>query len=126
MTRHLEIPTYHRTVAYLRWLRMNTHWWRYFNASSGNWLKYERMRKILLSDSRWYRTLPANFHYDVSLDEFYKFLEQVLREFQIPLAALTDFKVFASEHHDSHLRQRLKQRKSFSKPHTRSALILRI
>ena len=60
-------------------------------------MKYKRMRELLLSDERWYRSFSYHWHYDVSLDEFYKFLEQVLDEFQIPHAILNDFRNYARE-----------------------------
>ena len=116
-----------RTIAYLRWLRMNTHWWRYFNASSKNLWKYERMRGLLLSDTRWYRSFPAHFHYDVSLDEFYKFLEQVLDEFQIPHAVLEDFRVFSRERRQAKLiRPRLNYQLFKSSHRIKDSLVLRI
>jgi len=81
---------------------MNTHWWRYFNASARNFMKYQRMRALLLSHNHWYAKFPTHFHYDVSLDEFYRFLEQALDEFQIPRTILSDFRRYTrqtDEHH---------------------------
>lgn len=60
------------------------------------------MRELLLSDTRWYRSFPAHFHYDVSLDEFYHFLEQVLNELHIPRAILTEFISYARAIHERH------------------------
>lgn len=83
-----------RSIAYLRWLRMSTHWWRYFHASSGNLRKYMRMRDRLLSEKWWIETVSSHWHYDVHLDEFYKFLEQILEEFQIPRTVVRDYVAF--------------------------------
>lgn len=83
-----------RSIAYLRWLRMSTHWWRYFNASPGNLRKYNRMREMLLSEKRWLQAFSNHWHYDVHLDEFYKFLEQILDEFKIPRTVIRDYRAF--------------------------------
>lgn len=116
-----------RSIAYLRWLRMNTHWWRYFHASSGNLWKYERMREVLLSEKQWLRTFSTHWHYDVSLEEFYKFLEQILDEFQIPRTLIRDYRVFSkAEQQDENCRCSGNRENALPLNHFPKTLVLRI
>ncbi|MCF7800833.1 MAG: hypothetical protein K9N34_02320 [Candidatus Marinimicrobia bacterium] len=116
-----------RSIAYLRWLRMSTHWWRYFHASPGNLRKYIRMRDVLLSEKRWMETFSNHWHYDVHLDEFYKFLEQILDEFQIPRTVVRDYRVFCRarlQNERTHLTEN--RNRSFPAHQFPKTLVLRI
>ncbi|MCF7796339.1 MAG: hypothetical protein K9N11_02065 [Lentisphaeria bacterium] len=106
---------------------MSTHWWRYFHASPRNLLKYQRMRAVLLSEKQWMKAFSDHWHYDVHLDEFYKFLEQILDELQIPRTVIRDYRAFCKARLMDERKQRTDKRPRFFPAHfSQKTLVLRI